>query len=416
MILTTSEELRLFSPSHAVDHVETLAGFITNSEHDFLRQPLGRPLYDRLCDHYRTMTDEGKIPDYIERIQRGDLDGQYYLQLLQLAQRCVVFDALVAYVDVNGISLNNSGVNYAISDDYPRADREGINAAKNAYTKEAHKALNQLLETLEQWTQDCPAAEDATDKDADMLEIVGFWRSSRYFYLAAQLLIPSATVLMEYLDIYDSREKYIRMLPDLHFIQEEQIAPVIGEDLCERLVSLQLRGGTKRDATAATTALPQSLADDTAIPPMLRRVLHKLRKIMATFLEGRTVVIKIDKERRIAARDEGVRLLGSLREYCQQHQQDILRALDQAAGFPPTAAALLTEADRALIEEDILQGCLEAEAPYTSSPYFLAPVATATEQTATGSSVGTTGGLPPACGCQSAANRPDALLVTPPLL
>ncbi len=426
MLLTTSEELRLFSPSHAVDHVETLAGFITNSEHDFLRQPLGRPLYDRLCEHYRTMADGGQIADYIDRIQRGDLDRQYYLQLLQLAQRCVVFDALVAYVDVNGISLNNSGVNYAISDDYPRADRDGINAAKNAYAKEAHKALNQLLETLEQWTQDCPAPEDATDDDADLLEIVGFWRSSRYFYLAAQLLIPSATVLQEYLNIYDSREKFIQMLPDLHFIQEEQIAPVIGEDLTERLVTLQLRGGTKRDATAATAALPVTLADDTAIPPMLRRILHKLRKVMATFLEGRTVVVRIDKDRRIAARDEGVRLLGSLREYCQQHQQDILRDLDTAASLTPRAVALLTptEIEALLHDEDparaltpeLLQQYLNAEQPYTASPYFVAPADSATEHTGSDPSVGTTGGLTPACGCQSATNRPDGLLVTPPLL
>lgn len=423
MIITTEEELRLAIPSHAIDHVEALAGFITNSEHDFLRQPLGQPLYDHLCQYYDRLRDgsvDGGISAVITALQQNALGSRYNARLLFLAQRCVAFDALASAIDVQAVSLNNAGVNFATADDYQQASDRAIANAKTAYQREARKALNILLEALEQWTQDCPAPEDATEDDAEMLEIVNLWRSSRYFYLAAQLLIPSARVLQEYLNIYDSRERFIQMLPDLHFIQEEQIAGVVGEDFTERLVTLQLKGGTKRDATAATSATPVSLADDAAIPPMLRRLLHKLRKIEATMLEARTVVMKIDKERRIAARDESVRLLATLREYCQQHQADILRALDQAAGFPPTAAALLTEADRALIEEDILQGCLEAEAPYTSSPYFLAPAAP-NQGAGTTSEAATR----PCCPRRSVnggtsavdvSGSHDALLVTPPLL
>lgn len=412
MLITTEEELRLAIPSHAIDHVEALAGFITNSEHDFLRQPLGQPLYDRLCEHYRQMTDGGTVMDYVERIRRGNIDGQYYLQLLHLAQRCVAFDALASAIDVQAVSLNNAGVNFSTADDYQQASDKAIANAKTAYQREARKALNILLEQLEQWTQDCPANEEATEGDAELVEIVKSWRSSRYFYLVAQLLIPSARVLQEYLNIYENRERFIQMLPDLHFIQEEQVAPVIGEDMTELLVSLQIASGTKRDATAATTATPVTLADDADIPPMLRRLLHKLRKVVATMLEARTVVMKIDKERRIAARDEAVRLLSSMREYCQQHQADILRALDQAAGFPPTAAALLSPDEREQIEEDILQGCLEAEAPYTSSPYFVAPTAAVPA----GETAGTSSTRP--CCCHNdgqGAVAANAMLITPPL-
>lgn len=408
MIITTIEELRLFIPSHAVDHVEALAGFINNSEHDFLRQPLGRPLYDWLCGQYRQMVDNNEILTYVQSVQQGTLDQQYGLLLLQLAQRCVAFDALAAAIDVQAISLNNAGVNYAVSEDYPKPDREGINAAKSAYNKEAHKALNQLLESLEQWTQDAGTGPDGSAIGEDLQQIVTLWRSSRYFYLAAQLLIPSAVVLQEYLNIYDSREKFILMLPDLHFIQEEQIAPVIGEDFCNLLVSLQLTGGTQRDNTAATDAYPQSTDNDDAIPLMLRRILHKLRKVMATFLEGRTVVIRIDKERRIAARDEGVRLLGGLREYCQQHQPDILRELDRLEGLEPRAVALLSpiEIEELDITDEQLQQYQAAEQPFTSSPYFVAPFFPA----ALSPTTSVPGG--------SADRKPcsGAILVTPPLL
>lgn len=340
MIITTIEELRLCLPSHAIDHIDAFVGYIDNSEHEFLLQPLGQPLYDKLCDWY----DQNKpAMTTIDDRQAG-----YYNRLLLIAQRCVAFDAMSRAIDQQTISINGAGINFASAEDYKTADRQSIEAAKQSYQKEAHAALNRLLYTLEQWTAQCPestgtGSADSNDASAsgdqvpvplipdERTEITTLWRQSRYFYLAAQLLIPSATVLQEYLNVYDNREKFIQMLPDLHFIQEEQIAPAIGEDFCEFLVGMQLKGGTKRDANAATASEPKVLADDSDIPAMLRRLLHKLRKIEATLLEGRTKVIKVDKERRIAARDEGVRLLGQFREYCQQHQDTILHDLGNQA-------------------------------------------------------------------------------------
>ena len=57
------------------------------------------------------------------------------------------------------------------------------------------------------------------------------------------------------------------------------------------------------------------------------RLVHRLRKIDVTFLEGRTTVLKIDKERKIHARDEGVMLLGRLCDYIKSSQEAILTAL-----------------------------------------------------------------------------------------
>ena len=396
MIITTIEELRLCFPSHAIDHIDAFVGYIDNSEHEFLLQPLGQPLYDKLCEWY----DQNKpVMTTVADRQAG-----YYNRLLLIAQRCVAFDAMSRAIDQQAISINGSGINFASAEDYKTADRDSINAAKQSYQKEAHSALNRLLYTLEQWTAECPKPEDVKEDTKELFEICKFWRSSRYFYLAAQLLIPSATVLQEYLNIYDSREKFIQMLPDLHFIQEEQIAPSIGEDFCEFLIGMQLSGGTKRDATAATSSTPKVLADDSDIPATMRRLLHKLRKIEATLLEGRTKVIKVDKDRRIAAHDEGMRLLAQWRDYCQQHQQAILKELDTIAGQPATAAALLSPAERQALDPAVLAACLEAEQPYTDSPMFLVPVFE-TPATDTKSP----------CGCTSEP-RVDGMLVTPPLL
>ena len=353
MIITTEEELRRCLPSHAIDHIEAFTGYIDNSEHEFLLQPLGPPLYERLCDWYDKHRGEYSVAD--------GKDVGYWNRLLLIAQRCVAFDAMGRAIDQQAVSINGAGVNFASAEDYKTADRDSISAAKQSFLKEA--------------------------------------RSSRYFYLAAQLLIPSATVLQEYLNIYDSREKFIQMLPDLHFIQEEQIAPAIGEDFCEHLVGLQVSGGTKRDATAATSSRPKSLADDAAIQPVLRRLLHKLRKIEATLLEGRTKVVKVDKDRRIAAHDEGIRLLGQFAsEYCQEHQDDILLAL----GLPKDVLQAMNAG--AIAPADLLTDYPEAFA-YVVSPLFVAPVVKADAAPSQKS--------PSAC---SSEPRIDGMLVTPPLL
>ena len=394
MIITTPEELRLCFPSHAIDHIDAFVGYIDNSEHEFLLQPLGQPLYDKLCEWY----DQNK-PMMTTVV---DQNTGYYYHLAIIAQRCVAFDAMSRAIDQQAISINGSGINFASAEDYKTADRDSINAAKQSYQKEAHSALNRLLYTLEQWTSECPAEEDVTSDTQELYEICKFWRSSRYFYLAAQLLIPSATVLQEYLNIYDSREKFIQMLPDLHFIQEEQIAPAIGEDFCETLVGMQLKGGTKRDATAAMSSTPQSLADDATIPPVVRRLLHKLRKIEATLLEGRTKVIKVDKDRRIAAHDEGVRLLGQFTsEYCPQHQDDILLAL----GLP---SSVLQAMNAGAVSPDDLQADYPVAYTYIKSPLFVAPVVPAEESAPVGCT---------AVSQQEYLNSDDmALHVTMPLL
>lgn len=422
MIITTTEELRRCLPSHAIDHVEAFKGYIDNSEHEFLLQPLGQPLYDKLCDWY----DENQ-PTYSEV---EDRETGYWNRLLLIAQRCVAFDAMSRAIDQQAISINGAGINFASADDYKPADRDAINAAKLSYQKEAHSALNRLLYTLEQWTcqgadtsaqaestgtgsadtSDAPASGDqvsvpVTD-DTERTEITALWRQSRYFYLVAQLLIPSAVVLQEYLNVYDNREKYIQMLPDLHFIQEEQIAPAIGEDFCDKLVALQLRGGTRRDLTAATAAQPKT-ADGDTLPATVRRLLHKLRKIEATLLEGRTKVLRVEKDRRIAAHDEGMRLLSDWLAWCQQRQTAILRDLDTLAGLPATAAALLSPEDQKKLDPAQLAALLEAERPFTDSPMFLAPVWEQPQSSGT---------APGACPHNTNDYEIDGMLVTAPLL
>lgn len=301
MLITTNQEFRLHNPNNAVDEVNLLQGIIDNSEKDFLRDKLGGPLYDRLCEYYANTTPE----DFYLSVTGGTYTADPYAMLLLYAQRVIVNDALTRYVYQQAVSLNGAGVNIASSDDYASASDKMIDKAVQGYKKEAFASLNALLVMLEDWAKEIsipmpidgqetgesvPKNDDNVQKDGEseqktaILEIVDLWQQSKYYYLHANLLIPTCTVLQRYLDIYENRDKFIRLLPDLLFIQEEYIEDVIGEDLVQTLLH----------------------ADDRD------HLLKKVRRLMVSYLEERTTILSIDKTRRQQAHNEGIALKASV--------------------------------------------------------------------------------------------------------
>lgn len=355
MIVSTLEELRLYSPANAIDNIDTIQGFLDSSEQDFLSGKLGQKLYDSLTAYYRQLRDNDKVETFVSSIVNGDALTPY-ARLLNLCQRCVTFDALGRAVDMQAISVNGAGVNVATATDYAKADNDAVRNYKATCVKEAHAAVNRILVVLEDWTKDIAqlseksstdetinsstdeninSSTDETSSD-DMLteekEIVALWRKSRYFFLAASLIIPSASVLQEYLNIYDSREKFIQMLPDLRYLQEDVLAPAIGDDLTEYIVTMsQQLGETVSEDSKTLTESQQRL---------LLRIIHKARKAMARLLESRTMQFRTTDQRRETARTEGNRLVQDLGEFITVHYKELSDAALDAFKKSPLYATI----------------------------------------------------------------------------
>ena len=388
MIITSIQELRLIYPNHAFDSIDGMVGFIDNSEHGFLEDKLGTPLYNALCQWY----DENPVT----RTSVTDYQTGYWNRLLLMAQRCVGFDALGRAAGMQGVSVNNAGINQMIVEDYPKADTSAVDTYRKTAFTEALKSCDYMLAELERWTtaaattavSGSPADEGtaAANGQSSMVNgqfederaaIVALWAKSRYYYLAASMLIPSAVVLQQYLDFDESREKFIRMLPDLRYIQEEIIANAIGEEYLDHLINVSLR--TAGDAQPITTKSPVEL-----------RIIHQLRRVIVAWLISRTKVIKYDKEQKIQAHDDGVRKMQDACDFIRSHQEDILTALgDDTSAF--TASPLYVEPQPAADDADnAAAGTVPAGSASGSSP----------------------------CPCD--AHCPDkanlAMLVTPPLL
>ena len=305
MILSTTKELRLHIPSNAIDEISSLQGILDNSEKDFLRDKLGDSLYNRLCEYYQTISPD----DFYMAVSNGEHSKQPWMQLLLMAQRMVTYDAMSRFAYTQALSINGAGINMASSDDYGTASKDLLDKSVQGYKREAMVSLNQMLVMLEGWarkmetpapiadadtTEPSPTEPDGEQSPTEpedeqhkaIEEISVLWQKSQYYYLHHDLLIATCADLQQYLDIYESREKFIRLLPDLHFIQDEYISEAIGEDTVQHLLH----------------------TEDPNDKPLLRKV----RRLMVAHLEERTTILTIDKARRAAAHNEAISLRASV--------------------------------------------------------------------------------------------------------
>lgn len=322
MILSTTKELRLHIPSNAIDEISSLQGTLDNSEKDFLRDKLGDSLYDQLCEYYQSISPD----EFYLSVTNGEHTHLPWQQLLLMAQRMVVYDAMSRFAYTQALSINGTGINVASSEDYGAASKDLLDKGVQGYKREAMVSLNQMLVMLEGWAKkmatpapianadstEPPTTEQKDEQHKAIEEISLLWQESQYYYLHHDLLIATCADLQHYLDIYESREKFIRLLPDLHFIQDEYISEAIGEDTVQRLLH----------------------TDDPNDKPLLRKV----RRLMVAHLEERTTILTIDKARRAAAHNEAIALRTSVLRLMEMR-----KAVDAANNTPDKPSTNTTD-------------------------------------------------------------------------
>lgn len=323
MILFTNQELRLHLPSNAVDEVANLQGMLDNSEKDFLKPRLGASLYGRLCKQYASI--EPLI--FCDAVADGTYFNDPWNELLLYAQRMIVNDAMAQNIEKQALSVNGSGINVASSNDYAVATDKQIAQGKESYRQSAMTSLNNLLSLLEGWAKevntpmpieaagdDTEGTDEGTDSgkdDADeaekkrheaIEEIVTLWQESKYYYYHRDLLFPTCESLQPYLDIYGNRDKFVRLIPDMLFIQSEYLEEAFGEDFIPRLLQ----------------------ADEND------KMLKKARQLVAAYLKERTSVISFDKLTRSTAHNDAITVRESIHRLLKKEEAEAQAKLDAA--------------------------------------------------------------------------------------
>lgn len=334
MILFTNQELRLHLPSNAVDEVANLQGMLDNSEKDFLKPRLGASLYDRLCKQYASI--EPLI--FCDAVADGTYGNDPWNELLLYAQRMIVNDAMAQNIEKQALSVNGSGINVASSSDFAVATDKQIAQGKESYRQSAMTSLNNLLSLLEGWAKEVntpmpieaagDSAEGSTPSDGSnqgsssegtdsgkddateaetkrheaIEEIVTLWQESKYYYYHRDLLFPTYDSLQPYLDIYGNRDKFVRLIPDMLFIQSEYLEEAFGEDFIPRLLQ----------------------ADEND------KMLKKARQLVAAYLKERTSVISFDKLTRSTAHNDAITVRESIHRLLKKEETEKQAKLDAA--------------------------------------------------------------------------------------
>ena len=334
MILFTNQELRLHLPSNAVDDVANLQGMLDNSEKDFLKPRLGASLYDRLSKQYASI--EPSV--FCDAVGDGTYVNDPWNELLLYAQRMIVNDAMAQNIEKQALSVNGSGINVASSNDYAVATDKQIAQGKESYRQSAMTSLNNLLSLLEGWAKEVntpmpietagDSAEGSTPSDGSnqgsssegtdsgkddateaekklheaIEEIVTLWQESKYYYYHRDLLFPTCESLQPYLDIYGNRDKFVRLIPDMLFIQSEYLEEAFGEDFIPRLLQ----------------------ADEND------KMLKKARQLVAAYLKERTSVINFDKLTRSTAHNDAITVRESIHRLLKKEKAEKQAKLDAA--------------------------------------------------------------------------------------
>ena len=334
MILSSNQELRLHLPSNAVDEVANLHGMLDNSEKDFLKPRLGASLYDRLCKQYASIDPSV----FCDAVTDGTYTNDPWNELLLYAQRMIVNDAMAQNIEKQAISVNGSGINVASSNDYAVATDKQIAQGKESYRQSAMTSLNNLLSLLEGWAKEVntpmpiaadgdgaegstpsdgsnqgsssegtgsgkdDAAETAAKQHEAIEEIVTLWQESKYYYYHRDLLFPTCESLQPYLDIYGNRDKFVRLIPDMLFIQSEYLEEAFGEDFIPRLLH----------------------ADEND------KMLKKARQLVAAYLKERTSVINFDKLTRSTAHNDAITVRESIHRLLKKEEAEAQAKLDAA--------------------------------------------------------------------------------------
>lgn len=259
-------EIKSIIPTSKWDRLDTLRSLLDEEEDNYLRPILGDSLMERLVSDYNEMSESAAI-----WFDNPDLDKEQ-VRIIRSCQRVAFYMMLANNSGLFSVSFNaGGGMNAMSADDYDQPSSDAVKRFERDAWKKAHRNIDSLLRLLEQ---------DARKADSLYAEL---WKESDYFYRQANLLFTTASEMHEYLNIGDSRERFINLIPDIAYAQNVYIRPRIGEPLFNYIVSLKYNPpATVPDASpSGSTTVP-----DASPSGILTSFIDKVLSATALYVEA----------------------------------------------------------------------------------------------------------------------------------
>ena len=283
MLLTERKEIDIFLPTSVMESAENLLTLAADAEETYLLPVLGRPLFNRVNELYQEVSlDESWA------LPQNTADAPAHQKLIRLCQEVVVYMTLANNAGLFSVSMNDAGLNTPSAAGYEEADEKRIDRFVKDAFKKGHRAIDRLLVFLEE--DACSEAPEFTEE----------WKKSKYFYRNHDTLFTTAVEFDRYVNIDESREWFVKLLPDIRFCQDTFLCPQVGYGLMDALVQWQTSpsGLNEKDARVWQTAT------------------QKLRQALALYAENRN-----EKLRRKSSRSEADLSLERAKEYIRYNQQ-----------------------------------------------------------------------------------------------
>lgn len=276
MLITTTEELNMYLPNNLLPDLNMLGGFIEQAENSFIMPVLGKPLFDKLNTEYKAIEDKSVLLPDSTTEQTG------WMKLIKAVQCATLFYALYDGAEFLNITITQSGMMQVSTDGMsPTSDNNIAGFKKSARTK-AYQAKDLLYILLEE------------DAAAAVPQYVTLWKESRFYSIIKGRLITTASQFQRFIDIYESREKFVSLIPDISYCESMYIRGELGTDFVTALIEQQTAG--------KLTGIKQDVVD-------------KLQTALALFVEDRSKLFS-----RPEAKNEAVMMLNIAKRDIQDHQ------------------------------------------------------------------------------------------------
>ena len=197
MIIKDTATLRKYlSVNGSVDH-DNIAPYLRKAERTFLKPAIGS---EQLAIFDTEVTDE-----IIKEAQ-------------ELAQEVVANYAYFLYLPIGAVQITDSGIQVAENEHAKSASDKQFKELQRSFLKSAHEALDELLAFMEV----------SADKFME-------WFNSDTHTVYKDLLVNKTDIFNKYYYIFNSRQTFIALKPNLQVTEDRFIKASVGKELLEAL-------------------------------------------------------------------------------------------------------------------------------------------------------------------------------------
>lgn len=320
MLLTTDEEIRALMPTSKWNDVDMLLSCVEEEEWNSVVNLLGDELMNKFVEDYEALKAEhgGITPDLLKPEEITDKAMMMEVRAIRICQKIQLFLALAHNAGLLSVQLNSGGgLNQATAEYYDKADEKSVERfVKDAYMK-AHRNTDELLTLLER---------DARSPEPQFSDL---WKKSIYYYEQSGLLLTTALQMQYYLNIGNSRAKFIELVPDLKFVQQHYVLTRLGRELTDALIRYATDESVVPAPDASLTEEEQEKRKE-EIESAWAEALNQVRMATAIYTEWRN-----PQMRRKESLDEANLSMSSAVSYITEHADCFMPYVEKSPFYTP---------------------------------------------------------------------------------